>query len=275
MTGGTASPLHVLSTYADALQRLQTALKAPSKHDHHDLMTTTQLLAVYEMLDSLEDGNWVKHVNGAGSLYRPQFEETQFPYQEKDMNFAEAAPLFTDALLNENYYFFQHGKWESALSTFIQDSPLPDTCRELISCLFEIVPLLLETKSMRSTLDSDRVATLSLQDRAHTLRNRLKKGLLESDVYFRTNYWLKFDKLGLYLAALVALDRLIASLRPVEVYSGESIEDKTAELCAQLLQLELGTADAYAATDLMIAFQNSTFQLQAGYVIALPGPQAG
>lgn len=77
----------------------------------------------------------------------------------------------------------------------------------------------------------------------------------------------------MFYQALVALDRVIASLHPIEQRNRQLTEDKTNELCAQLLQLELGAADAYPATDLMRGFQISSFQEYPGFIIVLPGGQ--
>ena len=120
-----------------------------------------------------------------------------------------------------------------------------------MSCLSEVPTLLMETNvARRNSWGVDVATRYSFLDQAHTLRERLATGLLRSDLYSRNNVGAlgSFDKLGLCLAALVALDRVIEDLRPVETRGGDTVEDKTGELCAQLLQLELGTADAYPWT---------------------------
>ena len=76
-------------------------------------------------------------------------------------------------------------------------------------------------------------------------------------MYAQVGEGASFDKLGLYLAALVSLDYLITRLRPVQLRARESSLDETAELCAQLLHLELKAAEAYPTTDLLMSFQMS------------------
>lgn len=97
ITGNRSLPFATLSNYETALQNLQAALQDPTRHDHHDLMTSTQLLAIYEMLDSLENTAWTKHVAGAESLSnRPSNLSLAKPGNAR--SFAETAPMFTDAL---------------------------------------------------------------------------------------------------------------------------------------------------------------------------------
>ena len=49
------------------------------------------------------------------------------------------------------------------------------------------------------------------------------------------------------------------------------IAQKTELFCEQMLHLDLGAGGAYAASDLMQAFQNSPFQQQGAFIIVLPG----
>ena len=271
ITGGQTSSLDVLSSYTEALQELQAALQNPIGYSHADLLATTQLLAVYEMLDSFDNETWTKHVAGAASLAQPRAATSSGGTTENVLTFTQAAPMFTDALLTGNDEFFRRYPWRAFRQSFHRTKfDLPESCRGLVFCLLEI-PELLDASS--SVQDLDLPARYVILDRAHVLKARLRNGLLQSHVNsHHDNHPLEsFDQLGMSLAALVALDRLIASLRPVEKRSRETDEDKTSELCAQLLQLELGAAEAYPASDLMAAFQMSTFQQQAGFVIVLPG----
>ena len=268
ITGGTASPFAVLSCYTQALQELQKALQSSKGYSKLDLLATTQLLAVYEMLDSLDNTVWAKHIAGAASLAQPAAITGN---SESVLTFAQAAPMFTDALLTGNDEFFRRYPWRLIQRSVHQRNlVLPDNYRGLISCLLEL-PELMSAANTPQDLNSP--TKFVLLDRAHNLKNRLRNALLQTHLYSRneTRDLESFDTLGMCLAALVALDRLIAALRPVEPRAREAAEDKTSELCAQLLQLELGAAEAYPASDLMAAFQMSKCQEQAGFVIVLPG----
>lgn len=130
---------------------------------------------------------------------------------------------------------------------------------ELASSVSDIAELLIDAKLSSRSEKIDSGTRYALLDRAHNLKAHLRSGLLDSDLYSPVGCGGggSFDRLGLYLAGLVSLDRLIESLRPVQTRAREASEDKTGELCAQLLQLELGAADAYPANDLLSAFELS------------------
>ena len=248
ITGGPVTPMAVLSSYSEALQELQGALQRPQEHEHLDLLTTTQLLAVYEMLDSLDNPTWTQHIAGAASLVRPPPLTYDDESIRNSLSIAQTAPMFTDALLTGNDEIFQHLSCQVFLRSVLEIGYLvPDDCRELVSCLLQLPELLEDAKvASRDILASDPETKLEILDRAHSLKSRLRTGLLESDLYSRRDHNVleSFDMLGMCLAGLVALGRLVTSLRPVEPRAHDLSEDKTEQLCQQLLQLELGAADA-------------------------------
>jgi hypothetical protein len=270
------SPMVVLSSYTEALHDLQRALQNPAEHDNLDLLTSTQLLAVYEMLDSLDEETWAKHIAGAISLARPLEILSQDERRATKLTFARAAPIFTDALLTGNGEVLHGYPWHALLESALQMNPaLPNFCRGPLRCLIDLPEVLDDARIGQHVDDADATAAMAVLDRAHALKARLRTGLLQNDLYSRNGHSAleSFDLLGMCLAALVALDRVIVSLHPIEARNRELTEDKTNELCAQLLQLELGAADAYPATDLMRGFAISAFQENPGFVIVLPGGQ--
>ena len=277
ITGGGVSSMVVLSSYTEALHELQRALQKPHEYDSLDLLTTTQLLAVYEMLDSLDEETWAKHVAGAISLARPLEICSQDEKKASKLTFARAAPIFTDALLSGNDDVLHGYPWHSLLESALHLNPtLPSFCRGPMQCLVDLPEVLEDARIGRNADGSNAASKLAVLDRAHALKARLRTGLLQNDLYSRNGESAleSFDLLGMCLAALVALDRVIASLHPIEQRSQDVVEDRTNELCAQLLQLELGAADAYPATDLMRFFQISSFQENpSGFIIVLPGGQ--
>ena len=277
ITGGGVSSMAVLSSYTEALHELQRALQKPNEYDSLDLLTTTQLLAVYEMLDSLDEETWAKHVAGAISLARPLEIISQDERRSSKLTFARAAPIFTDALLTGNDDVLQGYPWHGLLESALHLTPaLPSFCRGPMQCLIDLPEVLEDARAGQNADSSSAASKLAVLDRAHSLKARLRTGLLQNDLYSHDgNSALEsFDLLGMCLAALVALDRVIASLHPIEQRSQDVVEDRTNELCAQLLQLELGAADAYPATDLMRFFQISNFQENpSGFIIVLPGGQ--
>lgn len=273
MTGSATSQQTVLATYSEALQQLQIALKDPSKNDQLDLLSTTQLLAIYEMLDSLDGSGWSKHIDGAASLIRPDLNHV---LQRPEKAFMIIAPLFSDMLLDDRFEPAQSLPERWMFKTFSSSYHfLSPQQRNLMAILGQVVLLKLDAKPV--LMDSSNVSIdyiFNLLDRAHLTRSQLRSGLLQDDLQIAAKVSTSgsFDILAMCLAGMVALDRLINALRPVEKRARESAQDKTSELCAQLLQLELGASDnAYPATDLMSAFALSSYQQQPGYAIVLPG----
>ena len=270
MTGYSISSIQVLSSYETALQKLQLALQTPEKHDHVDLLTTLQLLAVYEMLESLESSSWTRHIAGVEILTRPEG-----THRSKGLPFALTAPMFADALLTGNDKFFESRPWQTWLYTAGDGySLLPRASLALMSCFFDLPMLIADVKGAgNGSASLDNSTKYALLDRAHLLKARIRSALLTGEQNADNDNELvgSFDKLGLCLAGLLALDRIVAALRPADPRARELAEDKTEQLCAQMLQLELGAEEAYAASDLMSAFAVSTFQEQAGFVIVLPG----
>ena len=257
------------------LHQLQTALQEPEKHDQLDLLSTTQLLAIYEMLGSLDSPAWTKHIAGATSLMNPESLRLR---PNDGLAFKTIAPIFSDMLLNDEMGSYE--RW-SEQWTFIDslrsNKSVSAQQQRLLATLVEIPTLLVDAKPVKLDIENADMATLfRLLDRAHLLRSQLRHGLLEDDVQSTAKVSTpgSFDILAMCLAGMVALDRLIKSLRPAKARARDSEIDMTSELCAQLLQLELGASDmAYPATDLMASFALSTFQQQPGFIIVLPGKQ--
>ena len=131
--------------------------------------------------------------------------------------------------------------------------------KEVVVCLTEVLQLLIDSEGFDAQ-NQPSPSRYSMLDEAHMLKSKLQSILLQSDVYSpRTASRLaSFDKLGLCLAAFVALDRTIRSLRPAMPSDEQSDDESTSALCAQLLQLELKTADGDPTTELVSAFRLAT-----------------
>ncbi|KAK3701407.1 hypothetical protein LTR37_015505 [Vermiconidia calcicola] len=248
MTGETSSPLVALSSYSEALLELQNALKSPEQHDSMDLLTTTRMLAVYEMLDSLENPTWAKHLAGAASLAHSQVIVPRRNGSREELTFAQIAPLLTDALLTgDDDAILERYRLQSLLQAFMAGySPSSTDSRILMSYLLDLLELISAAKTARQLVASRSQSVMhGILDRAQNLKTRLRKELLRSDLAMQRddNAHDSYDRLAMGLAALVALDRLITSLRPAH---HDMHEDKTSELCAQLLQLNLGATEGAA-----------------------------
>ena len=273
MTTSTISSLGVLSSYDHALQTLQSALQDSKQHEHVDLLITTQLLAVYEMLESLDNPAWAQHVAGAEILSQPQTPIWSTGQGGQALPFALTVPVFAEALLTGNDGFFESQSWQRSFHAGGVDAALfSHDSLTLVSCFSDLPSLIVDVKLARSgSRRPERATRDRLLDRAHLLRARILAALLSDEQYAnrQTDALGSFDKLGLCLAGLIALDRVIASFDPVEPQAQRVAKSKTEELCAQMLQLDLGADEAYPAYDLMNMFRMSTFQQQDGFVIVL------
>ncbi|EME84074.1 uncharacterized protein MYCFIDRAFT_195229 [Pseudocercospora fijiensis CIRAD86] len=58
----------MLLCYTEALHLLRSGVADPALHDRLDMLAATQLLAIYEMLDSTSNESWLQHVAGAAAM---------------------------------------------------------------------------------------------------------------------------------------------------------------------------------------------------------------
>ena len=259
VTGCPVSQVSMITHYSRALRSLQIALYEPADHNPQDILAATQLLAVYEMLDSLDNDGWSKHVAGAETIIQLNTSITPAKLKQWDIRGCGCAlPMFSDALLKGNTTFFRYYPWREliwAISTKYDDKrPL---VYDLMECLTLIPDILLD---MDEVSDADTISLdleFALLDRAHDLKTRMKVALLGSALYEECNQQntLSFDMFGTCLSALVSLDRIISALCPVQLQLRSSAEDATGELCAQLLQLELGASNSRKDEQILAAFQ--------------------
>lgn len=177
--------------------------------------------------------------------------------------------------LSGNGLFFKSGDWRTPIVEMKHHSRLSEENRAMFATLLEVPQLLIEVNDAKRDdwWNVSFVMKHLLLGRADSLRNALRAGLIASNLqsYTSGKGSPACDKLGVCLAALVALDGIIEDLRPVKPKNHSTIEDETNELCTQLLQLELGAADAYPYTNVMSAFHWSNFGKEGSFVIVLPG----
>lgn len=98
MTGGPTSHYSVLSNYTSALRILQAALSEPKRHRDNDLLLTSQLLAVYEMLESLDNAAWTQHLAGARNLSWSKAAMSPVKAGDQACCSVPLLPMVTDAL---------------------------------------------------------------------------------------------------------------------------------------------------------------------------------
>lgn len=146
--------------------------------------------------------------------------------------------------------------WRTPIHALVDESK---EHKDLALCLSDVPDLLINANRDFEFGGMSATRRYELLDRAHAVKVQLRAELLKSNLYerFACGEETSLDELGLHLAGLVSLDRLISWLRPVQMRARELEKDETAELCAQMLRLELRASDAYPPSDLLSAFQST------------------
>ena len=261
LSGSPFSPLLMMKHYEKALRDLQTAINEPEEHHPQDVLAAVQLLAVYEMLDSLDNDSWSKHVAGATTMIQTYTTITPESLEKwESRGCGHALPMFGDALLKGDVDFFRTYPWRELLQAIFGklDQP-PEGIVDLMQCMRLMPSLLLDVDAaLGSKQSADDEVKFGLLDRAHDIRYRMRHALCGNQLYEHCHYkemLSSFDLLGTMLASLLALDRVISTLRPKEILYRFVEEDVSEELCTQLLQLELGASAQYPPLEVLSGFQ--------------------
>jgi hypothetical protein len=256
MFGHAISHPVVLSVYGDALHRLRQALAQPQSYRRSELLTTMQLLAVYEMLGSLDDSAWAKHVRGATTLVQRSFCTTPLDSTvEDELGLTQLVLLLMEVLLMRSLDGSKETpRMPSQHVVLSSDLSLSAAQRERLGNVLEVSDLFNEVEhAMTSDSAMELSERFKLMDQAFLLRDQLRSGVLE-DQSKKPEEYRSFDTLAMCLAGEVALNRIIDALRPSSNAILEVTDQKTPELCTQLLQMEFDEA-AYPGAELMSAFQ--------------------
>ena len=263
LSGCPFSPVSMMKHYSTALRSVQNAIDEPSEHNPQDVLAAVQLLAIYEMLDSLDNHAWAQHIAGAATMIQTYTSITTERLEKwESRGCGNALPMFADALLSRDAHFFRTYPWREllrAISAKIVDPP--EGIQDLMRCIRLMPNLVLDVDVALS--DGEEIGfdhRFGLLDRAHDIRHRIRTALRGNQLYTECYYremLSNFDFLGTFLSALVALDRIIAALRPASEGSQDEEQDPSGLLCAQLLELELGASAHYPSTEVLAGFQRA------------------
>ncbi|RFU26707.1 hypothetical protein B7463_g9631, partial [Scytalidium lignicola] len=126
----------VLSTYVKALKSLQQALDNPKTRFKPEVLYATEILALYELLDSSGQAAWIRHVAGAARLIElrgPKAYKTEF---EKALFIAHAGAIMTESMLNNETCFLEEPEWTAVFkSIIVKDSIVADRSEAAINLL--------------------------------------------------------------------------------------------------------------------------------------------
>ncbi|CAK1364660.1 hypothetical protein CB0940_08321 [Cercospora beticola] len=252
VVSGAPSEQRILICYTDALHLLRAAVQDSATHERVDMLAASQLLAVYEMLDSPTSSAWARHIAGVAAMSK-----LQATRKNGILTSEQAAPMFVEALLNDDDGFFESKQWKALLQILTNKQSLnPQSTGETLSCFRSLRILFADWKSAtRISLGWE--VRFNLLAQAHELRAHFKNVVFRNEHRFMTRQQISkgCDVLGLCLVSIMMLDRLILTLRQTSTWQGHNLEIDTQELCTQVIRHELDTAEAFPAKDLLRAFQ--------------------
>ncbi|KAK4503254.1 hypothetical protein PRZ48_006682 [Zasmidium cellare] len=250
---GSTSQQKMLFCYTEALHLLRAAVLQPKLQDKGDMLAATQLLAIYEMMDFPENAFWTQHVAGAAAMAKALG-------SAGEGDSMQAAPMFVEALLNDDEAFFGGQHWRSLLHVITtKPYPDPEMRTETISCFTTLRSIFADSHAA-ARKDADWSTRFELLSRAHELRELFMLLIVDNKERFlearKTSTASRgCDVLGLCLVSVMAMDKLILSLRQNNWYRGTDIEHETRGLCTLMVGLELNTTDFHPSKDLLRAFQ--------------------
>ncbi|KAK3066316.1 hypothetical protein LTR53_017384, partial [Teratosphaeriaceae sp. CCFEE 6253] len=229
----------VLVRQAWALRSLQSALSEPRHAPHQDLVPAAWLLTLAELLDDQNGADWQTHAAGTTALLKAAFTSTK-PIHNPDWR--ELMPTLLDAFLNCEDVVAGHEPWQAVIRPLIADcvqdealaSAVADQLITTAAVVAEYNAMRVATRLSRSDTGRDGLALLY---HASEARIWLERAVL--DVQAPTMD-AKNDVVGLCMAALVSLEKIITSLGPVNLGNVRFFKGSSPEFCTKLLQYDLG-----------------------------------
>ncbi|KAI4127034.1 MAG: hypothetical protein LQ338_003403 [Usnochroma carphineum] len=262
----------VLVLYAEAVKSLQAALDDPSQRMDQDVLGATEVLSIFELLDSERDGAWITHAAGAATLIQlrgPERWETCF---EKALFLAQAGPIITEAMLKLSPCFLEEPAWQhlfrnvvlgkSPFSTYSDAFVKAWACISPVPGLFGSVRAGLKHPNELPEAAQARLLNRVLDLRARILKLGIEENLMSafSCVTAESLQLLsekgksdpQLDLLGLYTTNLIRLERLIVALDSSAAMLAEA---RAQEMARQVLDLERTAISADSRAALSLRFK--------------------
>ncbi|KAL9096077.1 MAG: hypothetical protein Q9165_001599 [Trypethelium subeluteriae] len=245
----TARSASVLNHYGKALQRLQQALNEPACLYEPIVLCATQILALFELLNFSENGAWIRHAAGAARLielrgtqgYRTEFEKSLF--------MAQAGPIFSESLLNNEACFLERPEWQVVVKSMAVKGEQFGSRSELSISLWMMkyrIPGFMRrmTELVCSGKHVDPSDAERLLQEARDLRKRFQEWRFTYDCIMenqtrQTMHACEYNKARSLLAVcvtdLVLLARVIFALDPVD---SSEMEDEAQAMAGLIVALE-------------------------------------
>ncbi|KAL8713081.1 MAG: hypothetical protein Q9225_006846 [Loekoesia sp. 1 TL-2023] len=246
----------VLLLYSRAVKSLQAALDDPVQSMEPDVLCATEVLSIFQLLDTTRWDSWMLHVAGAAALIRlrgPARYETNF---EKALFLAQAGPIITEATLDASRCFLEEPAWQRVFQTVVLGksvfSSYSDVFVKMWACISAVPGLTSDTQSaIRRDGNVSQQTRERLSSQVSELRSRLMRlgadenlasvmlyGPVECShlLIEQAESELQHDLLGGLAINLIRLERLMIALGSS---AAVSLEAHVQELAKNVLDVEV------------------------------------
>lgn len=250
----------VLVLYTKAVKSLQAALDNHVQRVSPDVLCATEVLSIFELLDSDRDDAWVTHAAGAATLIQLRGPERYETKIEKALFLGQASPIITEAMLTVSPCFLEEPAWQHLFWTISLGksvfSAYSDALVEAWACISYVPGLFRGVRSALRNPNKGSQAARGLLNRILDIRSRLTKMRVEQNMISvrasEGKYDLQYDLVGLHATNLTRLERLVAALVSNAVMAAE---ERAQELSEQVLNLERSAITIDARATLYLRFK--------------------
>ncbi|KAL8712812.1 MAG: hypothetical protein Q9220_003020 [cf. Caloplaca sp. 1 TL-2023] len=249
-------PSHaVIQLYAKAVKSLQAALNDPLQCILPDVLCATEVLAIFELLDSERMKLWVRHAAGAAALIKlrgPTGYQTNY---EQALFIAQVGPIYTEAMLKVSHCFLEEPRWQATLRSIVLQRKLFLLPGGLIlriwACICEIPGLYgLVRTALQHPENLSAQKRNYILSRAQAVRSRLMRIGTDENLAVtrssgpiefsflppeRTGTDMRFETLGVFATNLMKVERLIVTL---DASLAVPLEAHAQQLAVQVMNLE-------------------------------------
>ncbi|KAI4271932.1 MAG: hypothetical protein L6R38_006739 [Xanthoria sp. 2 TBL-2021] len=260
-----------LELYSKAVGSLQAALDDPVLCHHPNVLCATEVMTIFELLDSGRDMLSNPYTKGAATLIEfrgPQGYQSDF---EKSLLLAQWGPIYTEAIQNSTPCFLEEPAWQATVQSIMLERsnyiPYADAYMAIWACLSEIPSLFRSVKSVVcSTHETPHTVRETLLSRAYDLRCLVmdvgaKHSLMFTKVYGIETYSFvlrdeaegteRYEILGALATLLMKIERHIVALNPSLAVT---MEKHAQQLAIQILDLARVTSELHPRATLYLAF---------------------
>ncbi|KAL8855135.1 MAG: hypothetical protein Q9221_000041 [Calogaya cf. arnoldii] len=262
-----------LGLYSKAVKSLQAALEDPVGCYHPDVLCATEIMAIFELLDSGRDMLSTSHTTGVATLieYRgPQGYQTDF---EKSLFFAHWCQIYCEAITNNTPCFLEAPAWQATLRSITLDKrpniTYADAYGAIWTCVSAFPSLFRSVRSVIcSAQEAPHVVREALLSRAYDLRCIImdvgtKHGLTFTKVYGIETYSFvmsdeeakpieRYEVLGNLAIILMKVERHIVALNPSLAVP---MEKHVQQLAIQVLDLGNAASEFHPQGTFHLAYQ--------------------